>query len=182
MSSIVDRLNALKAQEDILPLDDFAQQLKDLHLEERAQINASWTAIAHEKARHVAERSDAQKRLADAKRRQVEAAHHIAAAQRQLDQARREVADVEAEIASTDSRISTLAKDIEKEYIALAAHVDSPAYQYFASFMVAHPGLLSPRSTPSSKTVSLPASPEAKAIDKIDVVVEVVEVDVEVEA
>jgi hypothetical protein len=178
MTTIADRLEALKAQEDVLPIEEFAEQLKELHLEERAQVNAAWTEIAHEKARHVCERRDAQKRLADAKRRQVEASHHIAAAQRKLEEARKEVADVEAEITNTDTRIAKLARDIEKEYVALAAHPDRPVYDYFAAFMKSHPGLMSPRAgTPSSKTVSLPASPDTKAIDKLDdVVVEVVEV------
>ncbi|CAK9782186.1 hypothetical protein CC85DRAFT_110253 [Cutaneotrichosporon oleaginosum] len=184
MTSITDRLEALKAQEDVLPLDEFAEQLKELHLEERAQVNATWTSVAQEKARHVAERRDAQTRLADAKRRQIEAVHVLAAAQRQLDGARREVAAVETEIADTDGRIAALARDIESEYIALATPRARPVYEYFAAFMKAHPGIMSPRAgTPSSKTVSLPASPDAKEAKLDDVVVEVVEVaEVAVEA
>lgn len=176
MTDIVDRLAALKAEEDVLPLETFAARLQALHLEERAQVNAAWTEIAHERARHVCERRDAQQRLADAKHRQAEATRHMATAQHSLEEAQREVADAEAEIADTDARERALARDIENEYVALAAHPDRPVYDYFAQFMEAHPGVLSPRGTPSSATLSLPPSPEAKAFDKIDVVVEVVEV------
>lgn len=175
--SLLDRLDALKAQEASMQLDEFAAALKALHLEERAEINAAWSNIATEKQRHIAERRNHTERLASAKKRREEAAHHIAAAQRKLDIAREEVAREEACIAMNDQRIAKLGRDIEAEYIALSSRRERPVYDYFSEFMKSHPTITSPSGSPivapSPNALSLPTSPLAKATD---VVVDVVEV------
>jgi hypothetical protein len=148
--SLIDRLDALKAQADTLPFDEFLAELKVLHLEERTEVNANWTLIARAKAQHVSERALAKERLIDAKARRTEAEHHIQDAQRKLDAAHREVDAVLAEMVATDLQISKLAKDIEDEYLALAKHRDRPVYDYFAQIMRAHP-------SPAPKPVELPA-------------------------
>lgn len=154
-----------------MSFDDFVAALKALYVEERNQINAGWANIATEKQRHIAERLNHTERLAAAKKRREEADRHIVAAQRQLEIARAEVAKEEACIAMNDKRIATLAKDIEKEYVALSSRAARPVYDYWSSYVKSHPHVASPSPTPSPQILSLPTSPLAKAAEfSVDVV------------